>query len=52
MRFHSLVFHDPSRAACAAVAVAVAARHYAMKHHPEEYGKLKKKLEGFPLLIT
>ena len=44
--------HNGGAKVGAAVAVAVAARHYAMKHHPEEYGKLKKKLEGFPLLIT
>ena len=47
-----LVRHNGGAKVGAAVAVAVAARHYAMKHHPEEYGKLKKKLEGFPLLIT
>jgi hypothetical protein len=47
-----LVRHNGGAKVGAAVAVAVAARHYAMKHHPEEYGKLQKKLEGFPLLIT
>jgi hypothetical protein len=47
-----LVRHNGGAKLGAAVAVAVAARHYAMKHHPEEYEKLQKKLEGFPLLIT
>ena len=47
-----LVQHNGGARIGAAVALAVAARHYAAKRHPEEYAKLQKKLERFPLLIT
>lgn len=47
-----LVQHNGGAKAGAAVALAIAARHYVMKHHPEEYEKLQKKLERFPLLVT
>jgi shikimate 5-dehydrogenase len=47
-----LVQHNGGAKVGAAVALAVAGRHYVMKHHPEEYEKLQKKLERFPLLVT
>tara|TARA_B100000767_G_C19368398_1_gene370842 strand:- start:321 stop:479 length:159 start_codon:yes stop_codon:yes gene_type:complete len=47
-----LVQHNGALRLGVLVATLVSARHYVMKHHPEEYREFEKKLEKFPLLIT
>lgn len=47
-----LVQHGGAQRLGILVALLVAARHYAKKHHPNEYAAVAKKLEKFPLLIT
>ena len=47
-----LIQHNGGLRIGAFVAAAVAARHWAMKRHPEEYAALEKKLEKFPLCVT